>query len=166
MKILSILSALGILVSILLYIKSGWNSKLGRMDYSIANKSMLYISVICFVIFYFAVPNSHSKTYKNSYHDFRAEFSVDDDEKNCVVNLYSDKAYPAATVFTEEVIRESRIFLKEWPNVESVTFHTKCGEKKLKLTEVQYLNQSAKDDQLAELGFNLGLYDIIDGCTF
>ncbi len=166
MKIILVLLVLGILASMLLYIKSGWDSKLGRMDYSMANNRMLYVFVICFALFYFFVPNSHSKTYKNSYHDFRAEFSIDEDGKNCVVNLYSQKAYPPATVFTEEVIRESRKFLKDWPGVESVTFHTKCGEKKLKISEVQYLNQTAKDDQMSELGFNLGLYDIIDGCSF
>ena len=158
MKIVLVLSALGIIVCLLLYIKSGWNSTLERMDHNLADKRMLYGALLCFGLFYFLLPKERSETYKNSYHNFSVEFSVDEDEKNCVVNLFSQKAYPAETVFTEEVIRETRKFLKNWPTVESITFHTKCGEKKLTASEVNYLKQSAKDDQMAELGYNLGVY--------
>lgn len=165
-KIIAVLSMLGIITSLTLYIKSGWNSELGQVDNKKANKRFLFYGIVCFAIFYFNLPKQTSKTVKNSYHEFSTEFSVNDDGTNCLVNLYSKKAYPAPTVFTEEVIKESREFLNDWPKIKSLTFHTKCGEIILTESEVKYLKQNAKKDQLSELGYNLGLYDLIDNCVF
>jgi hypothetical protein len=165
-KIIATLSTLGLITSLILFIKSGWSSDLGQMDYKKANKRLLIYCVLCFAVFYFNLPKPSSKTYKNSYHEFSAEFSVNETGTNCSVDLYSKKAYPAEVVFTEEVIKETREFLKEWPNVKYLKFHTPCGEKILYEIEVKYLKQNAKKDQLAELGYNLGLYDLIDNCAF
>ena len=166
LKSILIISVVGILISISLFIKSGWNSETGQMDYKKANKNLLYFSILCGFIFLLLPPKSHSKTYRNEYHDFRVEFSVDEAEKSCIVNLYSNKTSPPPTVFTEETIKEARVFLEDWPNVASVTFHTNCGDVNLKKSEVDYLRQPAKKDQMSELGYNLGLYTLISNCSF
>ena len=165
-KSILIISVVGILISITLFIKSGWNSETGQMDYKKANKNLLYLSILCGFIFFIAAPKSHSKTYRNEYHDFRAEFSIDEAEKSCIVNLYSNKTSPPPTVFTEETIKEARIFLEDWPGVELVTFHTNCGDVVLKKSQVDILRQQVKKDQMSELGYNLGLYDLISNCSF
>ncbi len=165
-KIILVLSVVGIIVGLLLYIKSGWNSKTERVDPEKAEKRWLYIAIGCFLVFYFGRPKSHSQVYTNSYFEFGATFSVDDTEKKCTISLNSKKAYPPAAVFTEEIIKESRIFLDEWPNIESIQINTKCSKKILNDAEVKYLKQPAKKDQFAELGYNIGLYSMIDACTF